>query len=416
MNQIKTVYLKMLVLLLISVFGWNYWLPIAQNFFNHITPANENRPSDLQNIDFHAYYSAGQRFRAGSDPYSWGKDAQGNLLPSDYIYPPTMLPVFSLLARLAYNQARILWLVLYALGYLLVLGWMTLAFKPEKRFTFLSIAILLTLASFPLLDHILTGQADIFVICLILGSFLSYAAGQRLVSAILLAVATVLKVSPVFLLFYYVIFLRDWRFLILYAGAVVVIVAASLLLVPFGYYRDYIFRTLPEVSKGTEAYLNQSLLRYISFSPLLARLVSLCGLGSLAILLAVIGRGYSPAERRPAQSLGETNFASELAFILCLIWTLIFVGKAWPATYVWLILPSAWLITGLLTHQARPAVLAVVIPAVFLVTAKNYGYPFLESLNLCGSLLLSGCLLVGLFRRGSLLPPRPQAGITPPIS
>ncbi len=394
----------MLVLLVMAVFGWNYWLPMAQDFFNHVTPANENRPSDLQNIDFHAYYSAGQRFRSGSDPYSWGKDAQGNPLVSDYIYPPTLLPVFGLIARLSYNQARTLWLVLYALAYLLVLGRMTLAFEKGKRFLFLSLAILLTLASFPLLDHILTGQADIFVICLILGSFLTYRAGGRIPAAVLLALATVLKVSPVFLLIYFVLFLRDWRFLIWYAGAVLLLLAASLLVVPFSYYTNYIFQTLPEVSKGTAAYLNQSLLRYLSFSPGFARLISFGGLACLAVLMAVIGKRYSPAERQPARVLGGDNFPSELAFILNLGWTLIFVGKAWPATYVWLILPSAWLVTGLLAHRAKPAVLAVVILAVFLVTAKNYGYPFLESLNLCGNLLLSGCLLAGLLRKGSLIP------------
>ncbi len=334
MSQNNSASLKLLVLLMLVAVGWNLWLPTAKDFFNHITPANENRPSDLQNVDFHAYYSAGLRFRARTDPYSWGKDKQGNTIPSDYIYPPTMLPVFSLISFLAYNQARDLWLILYALSYLVVLALMSLAFKPEKRFLFLSIALLLTLASYPLLDHLLKGQADIFVICLILGGFLAYTTNRRLIAAILLAVASLLKVSPVFLLIYYVIFLGDWRFLGMYAGAVLVIAAASLLWVPFGYYQSYLLQTLPQAGNGTSLNLNQSLLSYLTFSPFLARLVSVGGLGLLAVLMALLRGRYKPEERKPGRDLGGTHFTSEAVFILNLAWILIFIGKAWPATYV----------------------------------------------------------------------------------
>jgi len=256
-----------------------------------------------------------------------------------------------------------------------------------------------------LLDHILKGQADIFVICLILGSFLAYASGHRLLSAILLAIATLLKVSPVFLLFYYLIFQRDFRFLVMYAAAGLLIVAASLFFVPFGSYLDYGLNILPQVSTGTASYLNQSLLRYMSFSPLVARLASIGGLGLLAVLIWVLSRRYPPAVRRSILPLGGEGFPSQMVFILNLTGILSFIGKVWPATYVWLILPSAWLVTALIDRPARPGYLSVVVLAVFLVGSKNYGFPILESLNLWGNLLLSGCLIFGMMKPDRLVAP-----------
>ena len=409
MNISKTALSKLLVLLLLLVIGWNYWLPAANDYFNHVSPANENRPADLKNIDFHAYYDAGMRFNGGRDPYVYGNDPQGIPVLTDYIYPPTFLPFFSLLARLPYEVARVAWLGLYALSYLGVLAWLFFSFRHTGRMTFLALALILTLASFPLLDHILTGQADILVICLILGSYLAYASGRRLLSAVLLAAATLLKVSPVFLLFYYLIFQRDGRFLVFYLCTCLVLAGLSLLFVPFGLYPEYVLHILPGVSAGTSNYLNQSLLRYLSFSPWIARLVSFGGLALLAVLIWLVSRRYTPAERLPALPLGENHFTAETAFLLNLTAILIFVGKAWPATYVWLILPAAWLMAGLIDRPTRLGAWGAIVLAGFLVLAKNYGYPVLESLNLWGNLLLSTWLSLGLLKPGSLFSARVQS-------
>jgi len=414
MNLSKTALANLLVLLLLLVIGWNYWLPTANDFFNHVSPANENRPADLKNIDFHAYYDAGMRSNGGRDPYVYGNDPQGKPVLSDYIYPPTFLPLFGLIARLPYELARVVWLALYALSYLGVLAWLFLSFRRAGRMTFLAIALLLTLASFPLLDHILTGQADILVICLILGGYLAYASGRRLLSAILLAAATFLKVSPVFVLIYYLIFQRDWRFLLMYLCTCLVFTGLSLLFVPFGSYLEYVLYILPGVSAGTSNYLNQSLLRYLSAWPWVARLVSFGGLGLLAVLIWLVSRRHPPSERQAALPLGEKHFTAEAAFMLNLSAILIFVGKAWPATYVWLILPTAWLIAGLIARPARLGAWVTVLLAGFLVLAKNYGYPVLESLNLWGNLLLSAWLSFGLLKPGSLFsaPVQPDLNLT----
>jgi hypothetical protein len=413
MNQGKAASLRSLVLFLLLAFGWNYWLPTAKDFFNHVTPANEYRPADLQNIDFHAYYTAGQRYNSGKSLYVYGNDPQGLPIYSDYIYPPTLAPVLGLIARLSYDPARILWLILYGLCYLGLLAWMAFSFPRPAHFTFLALALLLTLVSFPLLDHILKGQADVFIICLILGSFLAYASGRRLLSATLLAVATVLKVSPVFLLFYYLIFQRDWRFLILYAAACLLLVAASLFFVPPGSYLDYGLNILPQVSSGTATNLNQSLLRYLAFSPSVARLASIGGLSLLAVLIWLLSRRYPPAVRRSLLPLGGEGLTSQMVFILNLAGILIFVGKAWPAAYVWLILPTTWLLAGLIGRPTKPAYLVTVSLAAFLVSAKNYGFPIVESLNLWGNLLLVVCLAFGALKPDAIASPDVRSGGVP---
>ena len=115
-------------------------------------------------------------------------------------------------------MARLLWAITYGLVFAIILTWMTLSFGREWREIFLVSGLLLCLVSFPLLSHIEHGQVDIFIISLVLASYLCYARKKHLVAAILLAVATLIKVSPGFLLIYYLIFRRDLRFLLMYGA------------------------------------------------------------------------------------------------------------------------------------------------------------------------------------------------------
>jgi hypothetical protein len=73
---------------------------------------------------------------------------------------------------------------------------------------------------------------------------------------------------------------------------------------------------------------------------------------------------------------------------------------------VWLILPSAWLLVGLVRQQVKPAYLAAVMLGILLVLAKDYGVPGLTKLNLWGNVLLSAMLVIGLLKK-DLLPQTP---------
>jgi len=399
--------IKIVLVLLLLLIGWNVWLPSAWDMYSKVSQTDSG---PLNNVDFWAYYNGGSRFADRQNPYFWGNDPQGNPIISDYLYPPTVLPVFSLLALLPYNAARLLWVILYGLSFLAILAWMARSFTPDWRDAFLVLSLLLTLVSHPLLSHILHGQVDVFIISLILACYLCYARRRRLLGAIILAAATLIKVSPAFLLIYFVLFQRDLRFLWMYAAALAVLIGLSLLAVPAGMYADYVRYVLPEVSRSTSFWLNQSIPKYLTFSPWLARIASLGGLAMLAGLVWAIGRQSKGEEREPALLLAGDRFLGEVVFILNLAGILIFLGKAWTAAYVWLILPSAWLVVGLAARRARPAFLGIVAAGVALSMARVYGFPILNSMNLWGSLILTVSLTVGLMT-GKLLPqPRPDSG------
>ncbi len=375
--------------------------------FNQVTNSGKSNAPDLKNVDFFVFYTTGKKFMRGDDPYFFGQANQENPVISDYHYSPVFLPLFSLFARLEYDQARTLWLVLYGLGYLTIMGIMVYGMPSDWSFPFLIAGLSITLLSSPLLGHILTGQTDIFVIVLILGSFMAYAARHRFTSVLLLAIGTVLKISPFFLLIYFVLFLRDFRYLLLYLATMVAIVAASLFYVPFSYYPEYVFSVLGEVTKGTGMILSQSLVSYFSFSPFLTRLISICGIGALAAFDWLIGRSFSAVERQPGLPLTNDHFRSEVVFLLNLCWVLIFHAGAWPYTYVWLILPSAWLLVGLIRKRVKPVYLAVIALGILLIMAKDYGFPILAKLNLWGNVILTTTLFIGLLKK-DLLSPKPD--------
>ncbi len=249
------------MLTLAVVISWNYWLPIAEDFYNLVTPADENRQVALRNVDFFAYYNAGARFENGANPYFYGDPAIRNF--SDYIYPPTLLPLYGLISNLEYDQARLLWVGLYFTGYALCFTFLLLAARKELRSILFSCGLVLTSASFPLLMHIHNGQSDVLVISMVLIGYVAYIKGFKTGSAFLFALATMTKVSPVLFLIYFVIFLKDYRFLITYCLWAAGMVLVSLLVVPFGLYMDYILLVLPEIGKGTSNWLNQSIVKFV---------------------------------------------------------------------------------------------------------------------------------------------------------
>jgi hypothetical protein len=151
--------------------------------------------------------------------------------------------------------------------------------------------------------------------------------------------------------------------------------------------------------------LNESILKYLIFSPGIARAAGIIGLGLLAVVIWLISRRYSAEERMAVLPLGHGGTIGELVFILNLTGTLIFLGRAWVAAYVWLIIPSAWLVTILLARRIKLPWVGGICAGIALVTAKVYGFPILNSLNLWGGIILTICLATGLLTKKILPQP-----------
>ncbi|MBN1267695.1 MAG: DUF2029 domain-containing protein [Anaerolineales bacterium] len=372
----------LLTLLVIVGIGWNYWLPTAEDYLNMQT--QEGYPP---NIDFFAYYNAGNRFTDGVNPYYWAETDPTAENYSDFIYPPTILPVFKLLCTFPYAAARYLWAGFYTSLFLLAFLAIRQLVPPENRAFFLLICSILVLTSFPLLLHIRNGQMDIAMISLILLSFALYHKGRILPAAALLAIAAVVKVSPAFLLIYFLLYRRDFRFTACFIAAAAVLVSISLFQVPSDLYLDYLQNVLPFVSRGTSYWLNQSIVKFLPDGHNLSSLVSLAGLGGLSLFYL----HQSTVQTRSAVNqpvLRRPDLQDFLLFYLNLLVILAFAGKIWSMAYVWMILPSAFLLNSLV-HKAG-SIRSLILPTVciLLMNSKVYGYPVLDSLNLFGNLLM----------------------------
>ena len=288
---------------------WNFWLPFAQDTYNQVT-----KPPLPPNVDFFAYTTAGQRFNDGANPYYYGDAKPGSALISEYLYPPTFLPFFGARARLPYNTARGLWLGLYTLVYLAAFAALAAGLPPEERLTFAGLGVLLSATSFPLLLHIRNGQADMLVIGLVLLSYSLYGRRWKVVSALLLAAAGLLKVSPFVLLLFYALYLRDWRYVLYTLLAGVGLALVSLAAVPFHYYPEYVAYILPVVSGGTGYYLNQSILKYLAGNPLVAQIVSGAGLLAFAAYAGWAGRRSRCSADFEATAMFTLNLLAVLVF------------------------------------------------------------------------------------------------------
>jgi hypothetical protein len=380
-------------LLVASIAAWNFWLPTARDFFSLQT-----KPPLPPNVDFFTYYTAGLRFERGENPYYWPATDVAPQTFTEYIYPPTFLPLFGLLSRLPYDTARTLWASLYGLAYLGAFLSMLWATRRDLRLPFLALSAVLTLLSFPLLFHIRNGQSDVFIISLLLVGYVGHRRGHNALAGVLLALATVAKVSPVFLLIYYVVYLRDRRLLLATLAALVSLFGISLIWVPLPLYPDYLLHVLPNIAGGTSYWFSQSLLRFAAGNGWLARGISAVVIGGFAWLAWTLAKR---PDHRPEYSdmfLGALPFAGEGVFLLNLLVIVLSVGMAWPMTYVWMILPCALLLTGLLRARVRVWFLIAVSAAVGLMEAKVYGLPGLGALNLSGNLLLTACMATLLWK------------------
>jgi hypothetical protein len=390
------------VVVLSLAVAWNFWLPIAEDFYNRVTEANELRNQDLRNVDFYAYYLAGARFADGQNPYYF-VDAEGRRY-AEYVYPPTYLPLYRALSTLPYDQARLLWLGLYLTGYAALTLAVVRAALPEHRPTLLALCMLLTFSSFPFLMHIHNGQSDVFVIVLVLFGWLAYARGRWLPASFLFALAALAKVNPILFLLYFGLYRRDWRFILGFLASCVAIAVISLAFVPVNLYRDYLFDVLPQVTRGTDYWPNQSILRFVPAAyGWIAPVITGVGLGLFAVFALWIGRRHGQEDRRPGWPLGEGTWRSEGVFFMNMAAILVFSGKAWSMAYVWMILPMALFLTYLLHRPVRRWYIGLATVTAALLVSKIYGYPVLNSLNLFGSLMLLGVLALWVLRREQVL-------------
>jgi len=154
--------------ILVFIF-WNSFQPSVVYKFNIVSPS-----LNKANVDFHAYFSGGEAFAEGIDPFKGTR----------FVYPPTFLPLYSLLSKLDYNNARVAWVWVYSIIFVLTLGLTLFWIEPRKRIDLLFLVGLIVFISFPFAYHVQQGQMDLIVASFSFASLVLYLLGQKNLSAL----------------------------------------------------------------------------------------------------------------------------------------------------------------------------------------------------------------------------------------
>ncbi len=135
------------------------------------------------------------------------------------------------------------------------------ALAPGRRWVTLGAGLLLLFVSNPVLFHIRQGQVDMIVAGLAVTGYLLYGRLRSWPTAVLLAAAVSIKLTPLVLVLALVAYRRDWRLLVKVALVAAGLWLASLTVVHPRLYVEYLTTVLPAASEGNPFFHNQSLLR-----------------------------------------------------------------------------------------------------------------------------------------------------------
>jgi len=214
-------------------------------------------------MDFSAFYTAGEALNAGLSPYRnhitatpplW--DGVDRYQHSRFLYPPLVATLFQPVALMDYHVAKHLWMIvsLVALCASLTLA-LRLTGTGARGATAITTA-LVVLVFHPLLTFLERGQIDsITLLFVTLGIVLMCLKKRSGVAGILIAMATLLKLHTL-LIVPFLVLRKQWRVLAGYAAGGVLILVFSVLFCGPQALQQYITVEFPRIAKfgegGTE--------------------------------------------------------------------------------------------------------------------------------------------------------------------
>jgi hypothetical protein len=169
---------------------------------------------------------------------------------------------------------------------------------------------LLVLFNFrPVTDTIAYGQIDILLLLLIVVGLVAAQRNRPGIAGAAIALGTLFKLYPVLLLVFFVV-KRQWRALIGFAVAMLILNGIAILAVGWEMHRVYLFEVLPRIGGGTNWVENQTLNGFVSrlvsgdidAAPYHHPLVSVATYGGFLLALAgATWLAWQPAEPRSAR-------------------------------------------------------------------------------------------------------------------
>jgi len=211
---------------------------------------------DSLQMDFAAYYTAGEALNEGLSPYKNHIvhnppicDGRVFFKHSGFLYPPLVGTIFRPFALMPYLSAKFFWMILSLLCIYCALVTIAKVINFEKRTELLLIIYIFVCCFHPLLALLERGQIDAFTFLnMILGiSFMVKNKKRQVFSGIFFAIATLLKLNCGFIILF-LILRKKWRVIIGYAVGCLLIVLLSLAFNGVEINLDYLFNHAPRIS------------------------------------------------------------------------------------------------------------------------------------------------------------------------
>jgi len=210
-------------------------------------------------MDFSAFYTAGQAVNAGQSPYLtnvalriW--DGVDGYLHSRFLYPPLVATLFQPVAALPYGTAKLVWMGI-SLAALAVAILAVLDFVPRRWRLEAGLAAGVAAAFFyPLLTLLERGQMDTVTMAFMaIGVRWIRAPGgrTRVGAGIMFALATLLKLNVAFV-FPYLLLRRSWRAAAGFAVGGLILLLVSLALNGPAPVLDYVHHQMPRIERYGE--------------------------------------------------------------------------------------------------------------------------------------------------------------------
>jgi len=390
---------------------WNGWA----GFFVWLTEWNTiSNPKIL--YDFYNLYEQGKWWLSGA------YISHGQVVSYPFAYPPSSLPFLGLFAQLQFGVAAQLWTGI-GLGLFIasLLGAVAIV-KPGRKSLLAGVGALLFFTSYALRVELVLGQVNLFLSGLTILSVVAHRSGHSRISAMLLAEATIVKIVPALFLVYFVVFYRDVRYLAYYGGALVATVGVSLLVVPIQLYWAWVVNVLPTLFVGTGSMINESV----------TGALSLYGFGNVTPLVVVGGLcvfALFTYRVHPSSVTGIPWSVSVDGMLLLNSVVVLLLGtRSWRQDYVWLILPTALLLSALLVENVTAPYFMVVSLAAFLTNFDTnpafiyyltqevpvgYYVSYIQMIptGLLGASLMGLCLILLFIRPRNALRLDPRLGV-----
>jgi hypothetical protein len=313
-------------------------------------------------VDANTYYITAQTIKMGEDFYDNLKRlevGQAFGIEGDrYIYLPLWAVLFVPFTCLDPTAFAVLW-------YIINLAFLFLStvviFKAFRwgRDAVLPLAVGLLLFS-PVLHTLLLGESNFAVLLALCTAFYLFKTNRKAGAGIALGLATIVKISPICLLLY---FLWKKQLKVFFAGVVTIIalLGFSILAVGINPHRTYFTQVLPSLFEHDAfPHLNHSLRGFLGriFSDSAYTYSILDGAASakpIAFMLSALVVSITILACFPPFKM---RGSFELEFSLVIIAMLLVSSVTWEHHLVWLVLPYAVLIT-----QAKRQRLLVGLPA-----------------------------------------------------